>query len=325
MPDVPTVVFIAGSGRSGSTLAERMLGEIPGFVNVGELIDVFRRVYAGDELCGCNQRFSQCDFWREVGDRAFGGWNPEVVREIAELQAQVARQRHIPRLLSPFRGRLFQGSLQTYREHYTRLYGAIAATAGARVVVDASKWPAQALALSRSPIDLRVLHVMRDVRGVAWSMNKRDMIRPHATGGREVMFHQGIAAAAGRWAVCQSEVDTVRLSGTRVALLTYEQLVTQPRAGIRRTLDYLDLAVPDDDLSHIGPHEAELGASHGLSGNPTRFTAGLTPLRLDEEWRGQMPPTSRAILGMIGLPQQARARWTNRAQRPVEALAMGES
>ena len=35
----PIVVYIAGSGRSGSTLLERALGQIPGFDNVGELID----------------------------------------------------------------------------------------------------------------------------------------------------------------------------------------------------------------------------------------------------------------------------------------------
>ena len=49
----PIVVYIAGSGRSGSTLLERALGEIPGFVNVGELIDLYRRVADHGELCGC--------------------------------------------------------------------------------------------------------------------------------------------------------------------------------------------------------------------------------------------------------------------------------
>jgi len=42
-PPGPPVMYIAGSGRSGSTMLERVLGEMPGFVNVGELIDLFRR------------------------------------------------------------------------------------------------------------------------------------------------------------------------------------------------------------------------------------------------------------------------------------------
>ena len=306
--DEPTVVFIAGSGRSGSTLVERMLGEIPGFVNVGELIDLFRRVHAGDELCGCGERFSQCAFWREVGDRAFGGWTPEVVREIADLQSQVARQRHIPHLLSPVQRATFREARDRYQVSYRMLYQAIARTVGARVIVDASKWPAQALALSRSPIDLRVIHVVRDLRGVAWSMNKRDLVRPHATGAREVMFHQGFAGAGGRWVVAQSEVDAVRLSGTPTSLLRYEELVTGARSTISHSLDELDLAVPDEELEHLGPHEANLGASHGLSGNPSRFTAGVTPLRLDEEWRAKMPRASQALLAVMATPHRVRTR-----------------
>lgn len=316
----PTVVFIAGSGRSGSTLVERMLGEIEAFVNVGELIDLFRRVYAGDELCGCGQQFSQCGFWREVGERAFGGWSADLVAEMAELQSQVARQRHIPHLLSHYQRTAFRGALTRYQLRYRALYQAIAGTAGAGVIVDASKWPAQALALSRGPIDLRVIHVVRDVRGVAWSMNKRDLVRPHATGVRDVMFHQGFMAAGGRWAVTQSEVDAVRLSGTATAILPYEELVTGARSAISRSLDQLDLAVPDKELEHLGVHEANLGTSHGLSGNPSRFSAGVTPLQLDEEWRLKMPRASQALLAVLATPHRVRTRYIKGTRRQADPV-----
>jgi hypothetical protein len=91
-----TVVYIAGSGRSGSTLLERMLGALPGYVNVGELIDTFRRVVKFDELCGCGAAFSACDFWVRVGQRAFGGWDLDFVEGVSSLQREVARQRHLP-------------------------------------------------------------------------------------------------------------------------------------------------------------------------------------------------------------------------------------
>ena len=51
----PVVIYIAGSGRSGSTMLERALGEMPGFVNVGELIDLFRHVARQGERCGCGE------------------------------------------------------------------------------------------------------------------------------------------------------------------------------------------------------------------------------------------------------------------------------
>ena len=40
-----------------------MLGEIPGFVNVGELIDLFRREASRARRCGCGRPFAECDFW----------------------------------------------------------------------------------------------------------------------------------------------------------------------------------------------------------------------------------------------------------------------
>ena len=72
---LPIVIYIAGSGRSGSTMLERVLGEMPGFVNVGELIDLFRRTAPRGERCGCGLAFADCPFWIGVGERAFGGWD----------------------------------------------------------------------------------------------------------------------------------------------------------------------------------------------------------------------------------------------------------
>lgn len=316
----PAVIFLAGSGRSGSTLLERMLGGIPGFVNVGELIDLFRRVYDGDELCGCGERFSQCPFWREVGERAFGGWESDLIAKVAAMQLAVARQRFIPRHLSPVQGEVFRRVVGDYRGVYAELYRAIATTAGVRVVVDASKWPAQALALSGGGIDLRVIHMIRDVRGVAWSMSKRDVSRPQATRGPEMMFNRGLVSAATRWSVCQAEVDAVRMTGTRVATVDYEPLARQPRAEVSRALQALDLPVTEAQLGHLGEGEAKLGRSHGLSGNPSRFTDGVTLLRVDEEWRTQMSKPRQAMLGLFALPHRAR-----RALAPSERRLTGST
>src|SRR3954453_3027262 len=93
----PVGLFIAGSGRSGSTLVERILGGIPGTVNVGELLDLPRRVAPRDERCGCGEVFSACPFWTAVGERLPGGWSTDELRSLHELQTRVARQRHLPR------------------------------------------------------------------------------------------------------------------------------------------------------------------------------------------------------------------------------------
>src|SRR5579859_7845615 len=112
------VIYIAGSGRSGSTIMERVLGEMPGFVNVGELIDLARRA-RDEERCGCGMAFSDCPFWMGVGERAFGGWDAGSVAATGELQGRVARQRHLPRLLTMrMAGSGFRADVSAYGAFY---------------------------------------------------------------------------------------------------------------------------------------------------------------------------------------------------------------
>jgi Sulfotransferase family len=302
----PIVVYIAGSGRSGSTLLERALGEIPGFVNVGELIDLYRRVADHGERCGCGQEFARCPFWSRVGERA-GGWQDQKLAATRDLQGKVARQRWMPRLLAiPLAGSRFRADVAAYGASYAGLYEAIAAEAGAACVVDASKWPVQALALARGGLDVRVIHLVRDVRGVAYSVSKRDVSRPHAVGEADVMTRLSPAEAAARWVAVQSQAGLLRRCGLPVTRMRYEEFVRRPRQAVAAALAGLGLAVPPAHLAHIGDGQIMLGTSHGLSGNPSRFRDGPITLRADETWRASMSRRDRLIVTAIGLPLMLR-------------------
>jgi hypothetical protein len=306
---LPTVIYIAGSGRSGSTLLERVLGELPGFVNVGELIDLFRRTAPRGERCGCGLAFPDCPFWAGVGERAFSGWDRDQVAAVHRLQTRVARQRHMPRLVAPaLADSGFRAELASYGTSYADLYRAIAAQAGARHVVDASKWPAQALALARAGIDVRVIHLVRDVRGVAYSLGKQ-VGRPHAVGQPDVMSHNVPAEAAGRWLAIQGQAELLRRCGPRVTRVRYEDFVSRPAATVASALAALGLPAEPSQLAHIDGTSVVLGQSHGLSGNPSRFRDGMITLHADEAWRDHMSRRDSAVTTAIGLPLLLRYGW----------------
>jgi hypothetical protein len=299
----PTVVYIAGSGRSGSTLVERALGAIPGFVNVGELIDLCRRVAPKNERCGCGRAFADCPFWHAVGSGSFGEWDVDLLKELHQLQMRVARQRHLPRLLLPQRaGEEFRRALARYAELYAALYGGIAEEAGARVVVDASKWPAQALALAQGGVDVRVIHLLRDPRGVAYSLSKSDIARPHAVDNADLMAHSSPAEAAVRWSLTQGEVGLLQRLAVPVSRMRYENFVSRPTETIRAALLGLAIPVGHADLEHLGPQSLELGTSHGLSGNPSRFRAGTITLQADDQWKTRMSASQRGVVSALTLP-----------------------
>lgn len=296
-----TVVYLGGFGRSGSTLVERMLGAAQGWANVGELVDLARSVARSDELCGCGLPFSRCPLWTKVGEVAFGGWTEDVLDRLTGLQRAAARQRHLPGLLGSRRPPSI--ALSDLRAAYARIYLAVAEVTGSRVVVDASKGPALGQALAGAPgVDLRILNVVRDPRAVAWSWNRR-VERPHATAGAEQMWRISTHRAAAQWSILQLEMEAIAgLGGVRSSRLRYEDFVADPVGTLVAATAALGVPLSPADLPTVDEGRIELGPSHGLAGNPTRFRSGTIELRRDDGWTTAMPSTDRAVVTALTLP-----------------------
>ncbi len=250
----PTVLYIVGAGRSGSTIFERLLGGFPGFVNVGELVEVFRQIAPRNERCGCGALFSDCSFWQAVGDRAFDGWEPHLVEQNAARQRRVARQRYLAKLANPRLGsESFREQLTEYCDVQYRLYRAIQQVSKADVIVDASKAIAPLIALRNEPrIDLRVLHLVRDVRGVSYSWAKSDVSRPHATDQtRGTMASFSVARTAARWTRMETQAA---LAGTLMkpsVTVRYEDLVDNPAETTHAAQRALGLGAFSAQATHL--------------------------------------------------------------------------
>ena len=89
----------AASAAPGPRWSSACSVPLPGWVNVGELVDLARSVAPADELCGCGVPFSQCPMWTQVGEVAFKGWTEDVLDRLSALHRAAARQRHLPGLL----------------------------------------------------------------------------------------------------------------------------------------------------------------------------------------------------------------------------------
>jgi hypothetical protein len=318
--DAPTVVYLGGFGRSGSTLVERVLGAAPGWVNVGELVDLARSVAPADERCGCGLPFSRCEVWCRVGEAAFGGWDDTVLRRLVALHRAAARQRHLPAMLVSRRA---SQALRDLRAAYRAIYTAVADITGARVVVDASKGPALGQALAGGgDLDVRLLNIVRDPRAVAWSWNRR-VERPH--GGSDQMWRIPPHRAAAQWSALQLEMEAIaRLGAVRSARMRYEDFVADPAGTLHAATARLGVPIGPGDLPVVGGTTVRLAPSHGLSGNPSRFRSGSVALRRDDQWADQMPVADRVVVTALtapqlrayGYPVGARARTATRPTVP---------
>lgn len=281
------VIYLGGLGRSGSTLLERLLGELPGVVALGEVVHLWERGVLAEELCGCGVPFPACAFWRQVGERAFGGWTRWLAERVLTLRHRVDRTRRIPRIAHP--------DLAEYVRAYQLLYDAT----GARVVIDSSKHASLACCLVTSGVDVRVVHVVRDPRAVAHSWG-RTVARPED--GRP-MTRWGPARAAVHWTAQNAALELLARRGARVTTVRYEDLLAAPETTLTALARELELAV---ECPFVDGRTAWLGPAHTVSGNPMRFHVGRVELRRDDSWAMGLPDGDRRVVNALTWPLRAR-------------------
>jgi hypothetical protein len=299
------VLYIGGFGRSGSTLVERILGQLPGFCSAGEIVFLWQRGLVEGQLCGCGTPVPDCDFWTRVGKTAFGGWDQIDPREMLALQKRVDRNRYIPAMVAPRLRPAAQADLDRYTQALSKLYRAIGEVAGARVVIDASKHGSTAFLLRRVPgIDLRVVHLVRDSRGVAYSWTK-EVRKPEVTGDDAFMPVYSPSSSGRQWLAYNLLFDALGVLDSTM-VLRYEALMSQPRQGLERILAHAGEPVTDDAFSFLGDGFVELGCDHTVAGNPMRFHQGRLDLRLDQAWTTKLPARDRRVVTAITWPLQLR-------------------
>ncbi|MEU8112962.1 sulfotransferase [Micromonospora sp. NPDC048947] len=310
------VLYLAGSGRSGSTLVTTVLGQLPGFFAAGELRYLWRRGILENRQCGCGAPVADCPLWARV--RA--DLTDADPAGIAARLAQRLRLRGLPALLR--RQRRGQPPVAGHPDdtQLARLYASIAehALAGRSdgVIVDSSKLPPYGALLGSLPgIDLYVLHVVRDPRATAYSWRRRRPLDGRADD--ELMSRPPVGKAALLWLVWNTA--TVRLWGDRrrapgrYLRVRYEDFVTDPAGATARIASFVG-ATPDE-LPFPTPATVRLTPTHSVAGNPSRHRTGLVDVVADTEWLTGLP--TRAYVVVTGLTAVALSRFGYPLRRPA--------
>ncbi|GAA3837561.1 sulfotransferase [Sphaerisporangium flaviroseum] len=323
------MVFVGGLGRSGTTLLERLLGEVPGIAPLGEVVHLWERGVNAHEPCGCGERFTTCPFWRRVGIRAFGGWSPGLADRVLTLRHRIDRTRHIPALAR----RQCRVGLSGYTRAYSRVYEAAAQVAGCPVVVDSSKHASLAFCLSTSPVvDLSVVHLVRDPRAVAYSWRRR-VRRPED--GTAMTRWRPIRTSL-HWMVQNLAFELLARRGASVIRIRYEDLLADPRtvlSTLLARLGYRDVAggasaggggeggggAGGGGLTFLRPGQAELSVAHTCAGNPMRFRAGPVELSRDDSWRDRLSYRHKWLVTALTWPLMIQYGYRVRDRRTPEA------
>lgn len=284
------VLYIAGAGRSGSTALEQLLASRASYAAVGEVRYLIRRGVQLNERCSCGEPFDQCPFWKRVMEAAFGGY-PSAIEQFAIDLGYFLRLRRLPAVRwSLVRSHEQRVRLDRLHAAQTRVYRAIREMSGSDVVLDSSKiGPYGFLLAGNQQIDLSVMHLVRDARGVAYSW-RRVRQRPEATTDVNTSMKRFTARQATIiWLVDNALAGALRRHRSAGALVRYEDVCRDDQT-IWSLLRRLNLPTVTRESC------ARPGMFHSVAGSPSRLGRRSITLRLDDEWRRSMPRKEKLVV-----------------------------
>jgi hypothetical protein len=173
------------------------------------------------------------------------------------------------------------------------IYTVLAELTQKEVIVDSTKHIGRAVNLLKCPgIDVRLIHLVRDGRGVIWS-RLRDKERDPS------ISRKGPLLSTLTWVTKNAIASVVaNFARDRIITIRYEDLITEPARELSRIGKLCDLDMKGllHNLSVKNIHR--LG--HQIGGNE-RVRSGneKLSLRLDEDWKKRLARRNQIIFGLI--------------------------
>lgn len=293
------VLYIAGTGRSGSTLLASVLGSVDGVFSAGELRFTWERGLADDATCGCHRPVAECDVWARTFEAGFGGFHGVDADAVCRELAGQTRIRNLPTILR--RRGAPDGVPPELKMALPALYGSILETSGSRLIVDSSKLPTYAMLLSDlEAIDVRIVHLVRDPRAAAWSWMRRG-----ATGAVEGLDEEmdrfSASKSASLWSLWNGLMSQMwRSDPVRYLPIRYEDFAAEPERIAHEILEFA--GINDAGVPFSRPGTVNLPPNHAIAGNPNRMRHGETSIRTDNEWARAMPKKDRIAVTTLTAP-----------------------
>ena len=313
------ILCITGSSRSGSTILGASLGQIEGFFCAGEMQRIWDRDWLVDEHCSCGAPILRCPHWAGIFGEVIGRYSADAARRIRRARNSVVRLHGLPRLLSARSLDQLPSAVRDYVSLTERLYQTIARQTGCRVIVDTSKYPTYSYLLRLVPsLDVRVVHLVRDARAVAYSW-QRVKSYPTAKGIRHMERHTAPRSAAA-WNVLNGLADFLwERDADRFCLIRYEDFVAHPRRTFEAILNHAD--EPSAAPPLINEDTLDICSHHIIAGNANRFQTGRVRLSLDSEWRRRLRRLDALLVTALTFPLLRKYGYL----QPVEAPAATRS
>lgn len=285
----PKIIYIAGTGRNGSTVIGNILAETPDIVSVGELKYLWRDLYFR-HLCGCGKEINSCEFWREVVRKAFGTLSNK------DLELLMRSEEKINRRFGFVYHKSHDSGIMELVKSYKVLYAAIQLVSGRDFIVDTSKTPLfEKFLISRLSYPVYTIHLIRDPRATSYSWNlKKDTPDPT----EPFLPRLGILSTSFNWVIWNLIIEAKK--NKNYLRLHYEDLTEKPQSNFEKIIQFVKCAPSPAPL--FNNRMIQIGVHHTVSGNPARFRRGALEIKLDERWKHSMPIFQKMLVFSLTWP-----------------------
>ncbi len=287
------VIFISGQPRSGSTLMAQVIGQHSRVLSAGEIFPFSRRFIDHRGSCGCGEKVPECAFWQQV-------IKPKKIRKgfraiaRAESHPLMRLSRFLP-FLQKIRVNRIPDRLKYGAAALRRLVERAATVAGRPLVLDSSKTPNIALLYRLAGCRVKIIHLVRDSRGIVFSWRGREGKK--SVTGRYNKLHTisrlGVLRSCMEYYAYQyfSEMTADYLEAS--LRLRYEDFAQRPGKWLSKI--FIGFGLPDESNGIIQHKRTTISQVHVLSGNPARFNHNRVRIRLDEKWKRHMDWLDRTV------------------------------
>ena len=289
------ILYIAGYGRSGSTLLERILNSHPRIFGGGEMAVLPYLVDQPKPRCACGQLLDECEYWSPVVRR--------LQADRTDLLNFQAAQRHWEQLQLPRPGRKKTADL--YFAFNRIVFDELQRGLPSQIlIVDSSKTSRAAFyrpwALQRiAGYEVKMLHLVRDGRGCLWSNLKGSNLKMES--GQDPSLRLAGLRTTLHWPLANIGAHLFQLANGREKYIRirYEDLVTRPSDVLTRLGCFLELDFQEQiqSLQEGDP----IPLSHQVAGNRLRSKEKLV-LRQDQEWEQRLSSRHRFLFWLLNWP-----------------------
>lgn len=250
------IIYIAGDGRSGSTLLELILSNDPCTISIGEAYRFWFRYYEGESTCGCSENISDCEFWDAIHKdlSTIKGYDPRLIWNQIQYLLKFKNRHRIKTILH-------QEEYKLLKTVVIRFYSKVYELANVTYIIDNSKSTGWLLILFELiPNELVIIHLERNLEAVANSWKSRVKL-PEYSNKTVWMPRKSIWTSMKTWLKIKYTMRYFKKS-INYNFLSYESFINNPNVFITEMMTKLNLSIDFNNLSY--PY------NHSIGGNPMR-------------------------------------------------------